>query len=149
MSQVETSIWIDAQPAAVWEVALDPHRLGDWVTIHRSLHRSAEYPLSVGDTVEQTLALRGAPFKVKWKVTGCEPPLTAVWEGSGPARSKAVTRYTLEPERSGTRFSYVNEFRPPAGVVGRVAASALVGGLPEVEAKASLKRLKALIEQGA
>ena len=37
MSAVEVELFIDAPPERIWEVALDPARLGDWVTIHRSL----------------------------------------------------------------------------------------------------------------
>ncbi len=146
MNRVETSIWIDAPPEVVWETALDPMKLEQWVTIHRELHSAAKYPLKVGDRVEQTLALRGVPFKVTWKVSECDAPIAAVWEGAGPARSKAITRYSLKPEKAGTRFSYVNEFIPPGGVVGRVASGALVGGLPESEAISSLKLLKETIE---
>ena len=146
MSRVETSIWIDAPPEVVWETALDPAMLEHWVTIHRDLHSAPDFPLKVGDRVDQTLALRGAPFKVTWTVAECEAPSTAVWEGAGPARSRAITRYSLKAEKKGTRFSYVNEFIPPGGLVGRVAAGALVGGVPESEAKASLKLLKKLVE---
>ena len=44
MSEVITSITIDAPPEKVWEVVMVPHRFGDWVTIHRGLataHRAA------------------------------------------------------------------------------------------------------------
>ena len=37
MSEVETSIDIDAPPEEVWALAMDPNRLADWVTIHRRL----------------------------------------------------------------------------------------------------------------
>ena len=37
MGEVDVSIEIAATPAEVWAIALDPERLKDWVTIHRSL----------------------------------------------------------------------------------------------------------------
>jgi len=70
----------------------------------------------------------------------------AVWEGTGPARSRARTEYRLTPEDSGTRFDYDNEFRPPLGALGAVAGRALIGGLPQREAQRSLQMLKQIIE---
>ena len=46
----------------------------------------------------------------------------------------------------GTRFEYENEFKAPMGPLGAAASRALVGGVPEREAQASLKQLKALLE---
>lgn len=144
MSRVECERTIAAPPAAVWEVALDPRRLADWVTIHARLHRHPDRELREGDELVQTLTLRGAPVKVTWKVVELEAPVRAVWEGAGPARSTARTEYRLEPVKGGTRFHYVNEFNPPGGPLGRIAAGVLVGGVPEEEAKASLERLASL-----
>ncbi|MGI8512503.1 MAG: hypothetical protein ACR2NH_07725, partial [Solirubrobacteraceae bacterium] len=65
----------------------------------------------------------------------------------GPARSKARTAYRLSADgNGGTRFDYENEFKAPLGPLGAAASRALVGGLPAREAKASLQRLKALLE---
>lgn len=146
MSAVNAAIAIDAPVEDVWKVALDPWRLGDWVTIHRKVHSAPKRKLKLGDEIEQTMALRGAPFKVTWHITELSPPHTATWEGKGPAGSKATTTYRFEPTATGTEFHYTNEFIAPGGVIGRVAASALVGGLPMSEAKASLARLKELLE---
>ena len=146
MSAVNTSITIDAPVKDVWSVALDPWRLGDWVTIHRKVHSAPKGKLKIGDEIEQTMALRGAPFKVTWRITELSPPHTATWEGRGPAGSKAITTYRLEPAANATEFHYTNEFIAPGGVVGRVAASALVGGLAMSEAQSSLVNLQELLE---
>ena len=146
MSRVETSIGIAAPVAVVWEIALDPHRLGEWVTIHRNLRSAPDRPLRKDDRIRQGMAIRGAPFDVTWEVTEIDPPHRAVWTGRGPARSVAITEYELVDEGGTTLFRYANEFNPPGGLVGRVAASVLVGGIPEDEAKASLRRLKELAE---
>jgi uncharacterized protein YndB with AHSA1/START domain len=37
MSTVHAEIDIDAPIERVWETVMDPHRLGDWVTIHKSV----------------------------------------------------------------------------------------------------------------
>ena len=61
----------------------------------------------------------------------------------------AEIEYRLAPgDGGGTRFDYRNEFRPPLGSLGSLASRALVRGLPQREADASLARLKALVEAG-
>jgi uncharacterized protein YndB with AHSA1/START domain len=147
MSEVNTSIDIAAPPEAVWALAMDPDRLEDWVTIHRKLDDHSGGRLRAGYEMEQTLCLRGVNFKVHWKLVQCEEPHHAEWHGRGPARSHAETEYRLAPNgQGGTRFSYRNEFRAPLGPLGAMASRAIVGGLPDREADASLKRLKALAE---
>lgn len=146
MTGVRCTIEIAAPPARVWEVVMDPHRLGDWVTIHR---RVGEVParLRQGSTFEQTLNLRGAHLHVVWTVVDVDPPHRAVWEGQGPAHSRASIVYELRPDgEHGTIFDYTNEFRPPGGALGAVAGRVLVGGLSQREAQRSLQRLKQLIE---
>ena len=70
-----------------------------------------------------------------------------MWEGRGPARSHAHSEYVLSAEDGGTRFDYRNEFRPPLGPVGALVSRALVGGMPEREAKRTLERLRAHMER--
>jgi carbon monoxide dehydrogenase subunit G len=143
VSDVSTSIDIDAPLEVVWRTVMDPERLGDWVTIHRELlsHAPGE--------MEQVLCLRGAKFKVKWQLATNDAPHHAQWKGRGPARSHAETEYRLSDNgNGGTRFDYRNEFKAPLGPLGALASHALVGGLPAKEADASLHRLKALVENG-
>jgi carbon monoxide dehydrogenase subunit G len=144
LSAVTQSIDIDAPPERVWDVVMNPRRLGDWVTIHRELLWSEP------GEMEQVLCLRGAKFKVHWHLTDDDRPYHARWQGKGPARSHAETEYRLSDNGSGgTRFDYRNDFRAPLGPLGAVAGRALVGGLPAKEADASLRRLKALLENGS
>jgi uncharacterized protein YndB with AHSA1/START domain len=147
MTLVRCEIDVAAAPERVWEIVMDPHRLGDWVTIHR---RVAHVPpqLRRGATFEQTLNLRGAPLHVTWTVVDVDPPRRAVWEGRGPAGSHASIVYELaEGEHGHTRFAYTNEFTPPGGPLGAVAGRVLVGGLSQREAQRSLQRLKQLVER--
>lgn len=146
MGQVDVSIDIAATPAEVWAIALDPERLADWVTIHRSLGRHDAGAAREGYAMTQTLTLRGAPFKVRWRLARCVEPEIAEWHGDGPAGSRAETSYALQAHDGGTRFMYHNEFHAPFGVLGRVAQNAVAGDIPRVEALRSLERLKALCE---
>lgn len=147
MSEIRTHIDIDAPPEAIFDVALNPERLADWVTIHTELVWADPGPPHEGMEMQQRMRLRGAVFKVTWELVACERPTRAQWRGRGPARSKAETEYELSalPD-GGTRFSYRNSFRAPFGALGALARNTLVGGLPEKEAIASLARLKKLVE---
>lgn len=143
MSEVTTTIAIDAPPERVWAIVMDPERLGDWVTIHRRLEAHTS------KSMKQVLCLRGVSFHVKWELADSDRPHHAKWKGRGPARSRAETEYTLEADGDGTRFEYRNDFKAPLGPLGAVASRAIVGGVPEREANASLRRLKALVENGS
>jgi uncharacterized protein YndB with AHSA1/START domain len=147
MSLVSASIQIAAPPAEVWKTVMDPDRLSDWVTIHRGLSYADDGPPRVGYRMDQQIHLRGVSLDVHWKLADCRPFERAVWEGRGPARSRARTEYILGPANDGgTRFDYRNEFRAPLGPVGAILSRALVGGIPEREAKRTLERLRAYLE---
>lgn len=146
MAEVRGSVLIAAPVEAVWALATDPRRLGEWVTIHRAARGFRDGPPRTGDAFEQTLQFRGASLTVQWLLVECEPPRVARWVGSGPAGSRAEISYLLTPLDETTRFDYHNEFTPPFGTLGALAARKLAG-VPAREADRSLARLKALAEQ--
>jgi uncharacterized membrane protein len=144
---VIASIEIDAPREKVYDLALDPARLDEWVTIHRRVNSRDAGPPREGYEMNQTLHLRGANFKVSWTLTEADRPDRATWEGRGPAHSYARTSYGLRAlDGDRTRFDYENEFKAPGGIFGAAASRVLVGGVPDREAHNSLKRLKALLE---
>ncbi len=148
MSTVHVNIEIGAPIQRVWETVMDPHRLGEWVTIHRSVKNVSVDPLTQGATMEQCLHMRGLSFNVHWTLVDLEAPHLAQWDGRGPAHSRARIRYELT--RTGedrTSFDYTNEFAPPGGRIGSVASRLIVGAASEREANGSLTRLKELLER--
>jgi hypothetical protein len=122
-------------------MVMDPNRLHEWVTIHRKLVHADGGPVRVGYRMDQLLHLRGVNLEVHWELVECTPEVLAIWEGRGPARSRARTEYKLRAENGGTRFDYRNEFRAPLGGLGAVVSRALVGGMPEREAQRTLRAL--------
>ena len=143
---IRESVLVAASPERVWDLVMDPARLGDWVTTHEGIEEAPDGPLATGSSFTQRLKLAGAPFKVRWTVTECEPPRLARWEGEGPGRSRAFVSYELRGEGEGTRFDYENRFELPGGVLGRVAGKALGAAGGEREARRSLENLKRLLE---
>ena len=146
MSVVTATIDIDAPMDEVWDYVMDPSHYRDWVTIVDAVSNVSSGPLRRGFKMDQTLHLRGVRFKVHWKLEVIDAPRCARWEGDGPARSRAVTEHRLSSRNGLTHFDYRNEFRTPFGPLGAVASKVIVGGIPEKEARASLTRLKQILE---
>jgi uncharacterized protein YndB with AHSA1/START domain len=148
MSVVHVKTRIEAPIEKVFETVMDPHRLEQWVTIHRSVSDVSAQPLRKGSTMEQGMRMRGLTFTVHWTLVDLNPPTHAEWDGRGPAHSRARIRYELTPDGdAATNFEYSNDFSPPGGHLGNMASRLIIGAASEREAHASLQRLKALLEQ--
>ncbi len=147
MSIVLASIDIAAPQDEVWDYVMNADRIRDWVTIVQSIDHADSGPLRPGYRMDQTLCIRGLSFKVHWTLKHVDAPNYARWEGKGPARSRAVSEDRLSSRDGVVRFDYSNEFRTPFGPIGAAASKAFVGGIPEKEANASLRRLKELLER--
>jgi carbon monoxide dehydrogenase subunit G len=141
---VERTIQIAAPPEAIYDVVMDPKRLGDWVTIHHELEKAPAGKLRKGSRLTQSLKLAGRRFRVNWTVVENEPG-RVVWEGRGPVASRARVEYGFSPNGKGTRFSYSNEYELPGGPLGKIAGRA-VAKVTEKELEGSLRRLKSLLE---
>src|ERR1700724_3127944 len=143
MSTVSIQIEIRAPLERVWETIMDPGRLAEWVTIHRSVSNVSANPMSKGATMDQAMHIRGVTFKARWRLEEENPPNVAVWGGRGSPHSSARIRYALSDRGDGvTEFDYFNEFKAPGGRLGSVASRLVVGGVSEREAHRTLKRLK-------
>jgi carbon monoxide dehydrogenase subunit G len=143
--KVERSTRVAAPPKRLYDVIMDPRRLGDWVTIHQRLEDAPPSPLKKGSQLTQCLKLAGKTFKVHWTVVENEPCERVRWEGRGPVASKARVEYRFEPDGEGTDFFYLNEYDLPGGALGRFAGKA-VARVTQKELEGSLRRLKSLVE---
>ena len=143
--KVERSIEIAASPDDVYDVVMDPARLGDWVTVHESLEHAPDGVLEQGDELAQKLKVAGQGFKVTWKVSKAHRPRDVEWDGRGPMGTKARVSYGLEPLGGGTCFNYVNEYELPGGPLGKIGAKAFQRTAAK-EADRTLVKLKGLLE---
>src|SRR2546422_3039100 len=147
MSLVTASTHIAASPQEVWETVMDPAQLGEWVTIHRRILHAEAPPPRVGYKMEQQIHLRGVSLHVHWTLVECMPARRAVWQGRGPARSRAQTEYRLQPEGRGTRFDYRNAVRAPLGPLGAIVSRGLARGMPERAAERPPRRVRAYLQK--
>ncbi len=143
--RVERVLNIAAPPEDLYDVVTNASRLKDWVTIHEELVEAPSGSLKEGSKLTQKLKLAGRCFTVRWTVVESDRPRRVVWEGRGPVHSKASVIYDLEPDGSGTRFSYANEFGLPGGPLGRMAGP-MVARATRGEMEASLEKLRKLVE---
>jgi uncharacterized protein YndB with AHSA1/START domain len=149
MTKLEREIEIDAPPEAVYAVLTDPRCLGEWVTIQEELEEAPRGDLKEGDTLRQRMKVAGQRFRLHWKVIEADRPSRVVWEGKGPLGSKAKAVYELNGNGEGrTRFSYMNQYKLPGGIAGRIAGRAIVKASGQ-EADRTLERLKQLVESRA
>jgi len=142
--KVEREIDLAASPEQVYEMLMDPSRLGDWVTIHERFEDAPE-TLEQGTRMTQTLKVAGQRFTVNWKVTQADRPSKVTWEGKGPAGTSARVVYDLDEQDDGTHFTYLNEYELPGGAAGRIAGRA-VSAAAGREVERSLGRLKKKLE---
>jgi carbon monoxide dehydrogenase subunit G len=143
---VAQSIEIEAPIDAVWDLVMDPERLGEWVSIHRSVSEVPAGDLTSGSRFRQQMKLKGVPLRVRWEVVECERPKHARWQGKAGGGAVARISYELSEHEGKTRFEYENEFELPAGKVGQLAGRAFNAISGEREARRSLARLKQLLE---
>lgn len=143
--KVERQIHLDATPEAVYDLVMDPSRLGDWVVIQDELVESPGRILEKGDRLVQRLKVAGQRFEVAWNVTRADRPTQVEWDGTGPLGTGARVAYGMTLEDSGTLFDYMNEYELPGGIAGRLAGRA-VAAVAGREAEKTLERLKKLAE---
>jgi len=138
---------IDAPIERVWDLVMDPARLGDWVTIHESVSDLPPGDLGEGSEFRQEMKLKGVPLEVRWRIAEWNPTCHALWLGEAAAGAKARILYDLREEDGVTVFDYENEFELPAGRIGKLAGRAFNALSGDREAQRSLARLKELLEQ--
>lgn len=142
--EVRAELELPASPDAVWEIVMDPRRLGEWVTTHQGLEGEPPDRLERGSTFKQRLKVGGPTFTVTWNVVESDPPHGVRWEGEGPGGSRAHVEYRLESAGSRTRFTYANRFELPGGALGRIAGRAVGERVAKREADRSLENLARL-----
>lgn len=87
--------------------------------------------------------------QIEWNavITEARRPLLLAWRTEPDASVEHQGKVQFEPEGDGTRVHVHMSYRPPAGVVGKAAAS-LFNGNPKRQMDDDLMRMKAFVETG-
>jgi carbon monoxide dehydrogenase subunit G len=141
MPEVTQSLDIPAAPQAVWDVATDLSRYGEWNISHTGFPDGTP-ATEAGTKFREQITIMGMPGEANWEITEATAPERTVWTGAGPMGIVLGTRLELAPSGDGTTVSISVSFDggPLAGPMGAtVAASAEKG------AAQSLEKLKELV----
>jgi hypothetical protein len=138
---VTQSLEIPAPAEAVWAVATDLSRYGEWNVTHSGFPGGAPAP-EQGAKFTEKITIMGMPGEASWTVTEHSAPTRSVWAGEGPMGIKLGTRLELTGSNGGTTVSISVSFDggPLAGPIGEAVAKSAQKGALE-----SLERLKGMV----
>jgi carbon monoxide dehydrogenase subunit G len=140
MPEVTQSLDIPAAPQAVWDVATDLSRYGEWNISHTGFPDGTP-ATEAGTKFREQITIMGMPGEANWEITEATAPERTVWTGAGPMGIVLGTRLELAPSGDGTTVSISVSFDggPLAGPMGAtVAASAEKGAAQSLEKLAAL-----------
>jgi len=140
MPEVTSTLDIPASQQAVWDVATDLSRYGEWNISHTGFPDGTPQT-EAGAKFREQITIMGMPGEASWEITEATAPERTVWTGAGPMGIVLGTKLELAPSDDGTSVSISVSFDggPLAGPMGAtVAASAEKGAAQSLEKLAAL-----------
>jgi hypothetical protein len=147
MAHLDVRVYIRATPERVWEVISDIPAQGAWMVDVRRLEVTSPQRSGVGTVVEVTSELFGQPLvKDTMRVTAWEPPHRFDVEHVG--KFTGTGSFIVEPAQGGSIFTWIEDFKPPLGLVGELGFSVTVGPHLKRVFGRSLDNVRRLAEGG-
>ncbi len=136
-------IYVDAPPAAVFEVLADPRSYGEWVVGSRAIRAADTQWPAAGAAFDHSVGMAPLVIRDHTSVVASRAPV--MLELRAKARPLPTARVTLhlQPERDGTRVTIIEE---PASRLLNVLAGPVGHAAIRMRNRESLRRLKALAE---
>lgn len=103
--RIEASIFVNAAPQLVWDLATDPARSREWNPNIVEVREVGDAPVHVGSTWIQVVRILGKATNMRAEVLECDPPHLGVVRFHGPGNPQVAT--TISPEGTGSRLSQV------------------------------------------
>src|ERR1700683_698218 len=135
MPEVTSTLDFPASPQAVWDVATDLNRYGEWNISHTGFPDGTPQTEG-GAKFREQITIMGMPGEANWEITEAVAPERTVWTGAGPMGIVLGTKLELTPAGDGTSvsISVSCDGGPLAGPMGAtVAASAEKGAAQSLE----------------
>jgi carbon monoxide dehydrogenase subunit G len=142
MPSVTKSVELVLPQEEAFQLATDPARFEEWLTLHKAWPNGAPASTATGEEFVQKLSIMGMPADVNWKVAEHEAPSRIVLRGSGPMGAQLATTISAEAHGAGTQVSYEAEFSG-GGIQGPMGE--MVTKKAGEEIATSLEKLKALV----
>ena len=141
MPTVTQSLEIPASAEAVWAVATDLSRYGEWNVTHTGFPEGSPTG-EQGSQFKENITIMGMPGQATWTVAELEEPTKTAWTGEGPMGITLGTKLELTPNGEATTVSIEVSFDggPLAGPLGATVATSAEKGAAE-----SLEKLKGLV----
>jgi carbon monoxide dehydrogenase subunit G len=141
--RIRVGVTLDATPDAVWRVVEPIERHVDWMADAESIRFTTSQTRDVGTAFDCVTKVGPVRLTDRMSVTEWEPGRSMGIEHRGVVTGRG--RFTLEPEGSGTRFTWDERLVFPwwmGGSVGAVAASPVLRAIW----RRNLRRLKSIVE---
>jgi carbon monoxide dehydrogenase subunit G len=142
MPSVTKTIELSLPQEEAFQLATDPVRFEEWLTLHKAWPNGAPASTVTGEEFVQQLTIMGMPADVSWKVEEHEAPTRLVLRGSGPMGANLATTITASANGGLTEVSYEAEFSG-GGIQGPMGEMVTKKAGEEIET--SLEKLKSLV----
>ncbi|HWC28979.1 MAG TPA: SRPBCC family protein [Dehalococcoidia bacterium] len=147
MAHLEVSVFIRAEPQRVWDVIADLPGQASWMVDVRRLEIVGEQRGGAGTMIGVTSTLFGLPLvHDEMLITTWVPPERYDVEHRGQFTGTGA--FVLEPAPGGTVFRWIEDFKPPLGILGEIGFKLVVGPHMRSVFGRSLANLRRLAEQG-
>jgi uncharacterized protein YndB with AHSA1/START domain len=142
--RVESEIMIDRPPQLVFEYVTTPAHWHTWHPATVQVRGVPNRPLTVGETMIETIVVAGRRDEAQWTVQACSPP--QLWEiATDTDNGAARIVYRITATNMGCRFHRTLEFRSKRWPW-RALDSTLTRWILEQQSSRALGNLKQVIE---
>ena len=141
MPSVTKTVELGLSQEDAFQLATDPARFEEWLTLHRAWPNGAPDSTDAGSEFVQQLVIMGMPADVSWTVEQHDAPARLVLRGAGPMGAQLATTIQAESDGSITTISYEAEFSG-GGIQGPMGEMVTQKAGEEIET--SLEKLKGL-----
>ena len=142
MGKIEKTVEFAAAPEAVWAVASDPARFGDWLGMHQAWKGDVPEQFTEGSQVTAIVSLLNMPHTIIWTVDEFLPPRKVRLSGTGMAGVKVAIGLDVAASGPGTAMSITADFEGQM-IVGAIGQAIEKAGHQELDS--SMAKLAELV----
>jgi len=144
--KIQRSVEIAAPPEKIWPFMVEPEKILKWVITFQKFEYTTEQHSGVGTPFYAEEKAGGPLMKIHFTVTEwVENERLAARMVSGNVVKSYELRFTLEPTPSGSKFTFLEVFELPYGIIGKLI-NAIGKRMSESHLEQCLSKLKSLAE---